>query len=132
MSIELNHTIVSAYDKKKSATFLAEVMGLPAPEPFLGYFLVVRTSNGVSLDFIDSTEKIEPQHYAFLVSENEFDQIFGRIVDRGLTYWADPARKKPGEINSHDGGRGVYFEDPAGHFLEIITRPYGGLSPART
>jgi len=125
MSIELNHTIVNVYDKHKSATFMAEILGLPAPEPF-GHFLVLRTNNGVSLDFINSTEKIEPQHYAFLVSESEFDQIFGRMKGRGLTYWADPAKKKPGETNTHDGGRGVYFEDPSGHFLEIITRPYGG------
>lgn len=126
MSVELNHTIVNVSNKEESAKFFAEVLGLPPAEPFLGYFLVLRTSNGVSLDFIDSSEKIEPQHYAFLVSETEFDQIFGRITERGLTYWADPARKKPGEINQHDGGRGVYFEDPSGHFLEIITRPYGG------
>ena len=125
MSIEFNHTIVHAYDKRQSATFLAEVLGLPAPKPF-SFFLVVRTNNGVSLDFIETTEKIEPQHYAFLVSENEFDQIFDRIVGRGLVYWADPARKIANKINTHDGGRGLYFEDPSGNFLEIITRPYGG------
>ncbi|MEO7164106.1 MAG: VOC family protein, partial [Bdellovibrionia bacterium] len=77
MSVELNHTIVNVKNKEESAKFFAEILGLPPAEPFLGYFLVLRTSNGVSLDFIDSTEKIEPQHYAFLVSEGEFDQIFG-------------------------------------------------------
>jgi catechol 2,3-dioxygenase-like lactoylglutathione lyase family enzyme len=125
MSVELNHTIVNAKSKEASSKFFAEILGLPPPEPALGHFLVLRTSNGVSLDFIDSTEEIEPQHYAFLVTEPEFDQIFGRIQARGLTYWADPAQKMPGEINRHDGGRGVYFEDPSGHFLEVITRPYG-------
>lgn len=124
MSVELNHTIVNVYDKQKSAQFFSEILGLPAPEPF-GYFLVVRAANGVSLDFIDSDVKVDPQHYAFLVSDIEFDQIFERIQARGLSYWADPARRQSGEINHHFGGRGVYFEDPAGHFLEIITKPYG-------
>jgi hypothetical protein len=126
MSIELNHIIVHAYDNKASANFLSEILGLAKPVPF-GYFMVVRTSNGVSLDFITTSDKIVPHHYAFLVSEKEFDEIFGRIKARGLNYWADPGRKRPGEINTHDGGRGVYFPDPSGHYLEIITRPYGGL-----
>ena len=126
MAVELNHTIVNVRDKRESAEFVAEILGLSKPEPFLGYFLVLRTSNGVSLDFIDSDEKIYPQHYAFLVGETEFDEIFGRIKSRGLTYWADPGRKQPGQINHHDGGRGCYFCEPSGHFLEIITRPYGG------
>lgn len=126
MAVELNHTIVNVKNKEESAKFFSEILGLPLPEPFLNYFLVLRTSNGVSLDFIDSSEDIEPQHYAFLVSETEFDQILGRIKHRNLPYWADPAKRKLGEINHHDSGRGAYFEDPSGHFLEIITRPYGG------
>lgn len=127
MSVELNHTIVNVKSKEESAAFFSEILGLPPAVPFLSYFLVLRTSNGVSLDFINSDEKIEPQHYAFLVSEIEFDQIFGRIKARGLIHWADARKSKPNEINDHDGGRGVYFEDPSGHFLEIITRPYGGV-----
>jgi catechol 2,3-dioxygenase-like lactoylglutathione lyase family enzyme len=126
MPVELNHTIVHAYDKQKAATFTAEILGLPPPEPLFNHFLVVRTANGVSLDFIETTEKIVPQHYAFLVSDDEFDQIFGRIHARGLTYWADPMQKNPGVVNTHFGGRGVYFEDPSGNLLEIITRPYAG------
>jgi len=125
MSIEFNHTIVHARDKVESANFMAEILGLPSPEPF-SIFLVVRTNNNVSLDFVSTTSKLPAQHYAFLVSETEFDQIFDRIKTRGLTYWADPMKKKPGEINTNDGGRGVYFNDPSGIFLEIITRPYGG------
>lgn len=124
MSVELNHTIVHALDREASAQFMSEVFGLPRPEPF-GPFLVVRTANGVSLDYVASTSPVSVQHYAFLVSEDEFDAIFGRVKARGLDYWADPARSRPGEINTHDGGRGVYFPDPSGHFLEIITRPYG-------
>jgi extradiol dioxygenase family protein len=87
---------------------------------------VVQLGNGVSLDYRDDAEGVQPQHYAFLVTETEFDSIFGRIRERGLPYWADPFKRRPGEHNTNDGGRGVYWEDPNGHFLEIITRPYGG------
>jgi catechol 2,3-dioxygenase-like lactoylglutathione lyase family enzyme len=124
MAIELNHTIVWATDPERSAGFLADIMGLPAPTRF-GPFKVVETANQVSLDFLDAEDEIKPQHYAFLISETEFDQIFDRIVERDLPYWADPGRSQPGEINHNDGGRGVYFLDPDGHILEIITRPYG-------
>jgi extradiol dioxygenase family protein len=125
MPVQLNHTIVHAKDKVASAAFLAEILGLPAPRSF-GPFMVVDTANGVSLDFIAAEDhEIIIEHYAFLVSEGEFDQIFERIKARGLDYWADPAGKRKGEISRHDGGRGVYWRDPNGHYLEIITRPYG-------
>jgi catechol 2,3-dioxygenase-like lactoylglutathione lyase family enzyme len=124
MPIKLNHTIVHARDKRESATFYSEVLGLPAAKPF-GPFLEVETDNEVLLAIIETDEDIVPQHYAFLISEPEFDQIFGRIQARGLTYWADPGRTREDKINHHDGGRGVYFEDPSGNLLEIITRPYG-------
>jgi catechol 2,3-dioxygenase-like lactoylglutathione lyase family enzyme len=124
MSVELNHTIVHARDREASARFMSEVFGLPEPEPF-GPFLVVRAANGVSLDYMASPGPISPQHYAFLVSDDEFDTIFGEVKARGLDHWADPARRQPGEINHWNGGRGVYFCDPSGHFLEILTRPYG-------
>jgi catechol 2,3-dioxygenase-like lactoylglutathione lyase family enzyme len=126
MSVQLNHTIVAAKDKRESAAFLTELFGLPDPQSF-GHFLVVSVANGVSLDYADvgGGEEIRPQHYAFLVSEGEFDAIYGKIRDRGIEHWADPRGSRPGEINHNDGGRGVYFQDPAGHYLEIITRPYG-------
>jgi catechol 2,3-dioxygenase-like lactoylglutathione lyase family enzyme len=124
MAVQLNHTIVHATDKRRSAEFLADVLGLPAPAPF-GPFLVVQTTNGVSLDFVEGAP-VTPQHYAFLVGEEDFDQIFGRIKERGLDYWADPHHERKGEINHNDGGRGVYWADPDGHNLEIITVPYGG------
>lgn len=124
MSVELNHTIVAARDRRASAEFLADVLGLEAPAPF-GPFMVVELANGVSLDFAAADGEITPQHYAFLVSEADFDEIFGRIQARALPYWADPHGRRPGEINHNDGGRGVYFPDPNGHILEIITRPYG-------
>ena len=124
MTVQLDHTIVSARDSKASATFLAVILGLPPPTRF-GPFQVVKLDDGVSLDFIDTDEAFIVEHYAFLISEAEFDEIFGRIRARDLSYWADPGRSRPGKINHRDGGRGVYFEDPDGHLLEILTRPYG-------
>jgi len=124
MSVRLNHTIVWCRDKHASAQFLVDILGLSQPKIF-GPFLVVELGNDVSLDFHEQEGKIAKQHYAFLLSEKEFDDVFGRIRERRLDYWADPARRRAGEINHNDGGRGVYFDDPDGHFLEIITRPYG-------
>jgi catechol 2,3-dioxygenase-like lactoylglutathione lyase family enzyme len=124
MPVQLNHTIVHSSDSARSATFLTEVLGLEPPGRF-GRFRIVEVDNGVSLDYADTREAVVPQHYAFLVTEEEFDQIFERIRDRDLPYWADPGRARPGEINRRDGGRGVYFPDPDGHSLEILTRPYG-------
>lgn len=125
MTVQLNHTIVQSRDKREAATFFAEILGLPEPQTY-GPFFVVQTGNDVSLDFFDVEGEVHPQHYAFLVSEEEFDQVLGRITDRGLTYWADPFRREPGRVNHDDGGRGLYWNDPNGHILEIITRPYGG------
>jgi catechol 2,3-dioxygenase-like lactoylglutathione lyase family enzyme len=124
MPVQLNHTIVGARDKRASAAFLADVLGLETPTTY-GPFAVVELANGVSLDFLDD-EQVHPRHYAFLVTEDEFDAIFGRIQARGLPFWADPFQQHPGQINTNDGGRGVYWHDPDGHVLEIITRPYGG------
>jgi catechol 2,3-dioxygenase-like lactoylglutathione lyase family enzyme len=124
MPITLNHTIVHARDQRASADFYSEVFGLADAEPF-GPFLDIQTANDVTLAILGTDEAFEPQHYAFLVSDEEFDQIFGRVKARGLDFWADPACRRQGEINTHFGGRGVYFRDPAGHLLEIITRPYG-------
>ncbi len=124
MAVELNHTIVHAGDAEASARFLSEILGLAPPRRF-GPFTVVDVANRVSLDFLSTAEDFIVEHYAFLVSEAEFDQIFGRIQARGLDYWADPRLARKGEINRNDGGRGCYFKDPSGHMLEIITRPYG-------
>ena len=128
MSIKLNHTIVNVRDKRASAKFLTELFGLPPAKPFI-HFLCVQVGD-TTLDFCDADYEVEKQHYAFLVSEQEFDAIFGRIKERGLDYWADPGRRVPGEINTNDGGRGVYWAEPSGHFYEIITVPYGGWPDA--
>ena len=127
MSVQLNHTIVNAHDKQETARHLVEILGLPEPEAY-GPFLEVKVANDVSLDVADTEGKPRSQHYAFLVSEEEFDAIHGRIEERGLPYWADPFHRLPGEINHEDGGRGLYWDDPNGHVLEILTVPYGGWS----
>ena len=128
MTVKLNHTIVHSRDPRAAADFFSGLFGLPAPVPF-GPFLVVELDNDVSLDFhsLDEHEMqvIASQHYAFLVNDDEWDAILARVVARGLDYWADPGKGQAGQVNDHDGGKGVYFEDPDGHFLEIITRPYG-------
>ena len=125
MPVQLNHTIVHARDKRRSAQFLVRLLGLAEPTAY-GPFLVVRVANDVSLDFVDDSGTIHSQHYAFLVTEEEFDQILERIKAQVLTYWADPFHRQPGRINTNDNGRGLYWSDPDGHNLEIITRPYGG------
>jgi catechol 2,3-dioxygenase-like lactoylglutathione lyase family enzyme len=121
MAVQLNHTIVPAPDKEAAATFLAEILGLDPPKPF-GPFLCLETANGVSLDYDDRAAP-EQHHYAFLVTEEEFDVIFARVTARGLTYWADPGHHRENRLNGN--GRGFYFEDPAGHNMEVLTRPYG-------
>ena len=128
MAIQLNHTIVPARDAKASAIFLTEILGLPQAPSRFGPFWTVTLDNGVTLDYIDSAEAMPIEHYAFLVSESEFDTIFERIRARKLEYWADPMHSRPSEINRNDGGRGVYWNDPNGHYLEILTRPYGSGS----
>jgi catechol 2,3-dioxygenase-like lactoylglutathione lyase family enzyme len=134
--IRFNHTIVIAEDKEASASFFAGIFGLPGPDHW-GPFAIVRLDDGVSIDFADyggdeqgpaEHEPIVPQHYAFLVTEDDFDGIFERIRAAGIEFWPEPTRENQGTINHHDGGRGVYFCDPAGHFLEAITRPYGSGS----
>ncbi|PSR20194.1 MAG: bleomycin resistance protein [Sulfobacillus acidophilus] len=123
MAVQLNHTIVASHDKEMSAQFLAQILGLGDPKPF-AHFMTVELSNGVSLDFDDARE-IKPQHYAFLVSDEEFDPILARVKEQSITYYADPGHRLAGQINTRDNGRGFYFHDPNGHNLEILTRPYG-------
>lgn len=128
MAVELNHTIVHARDAEASARFLSEILGLAPPRHF-GPFIVVDVANGVSLDFLSAdADEIIVEHYAFLISEAEFDQIFARLAERGVDHFADPRLARKGEINRNDGGRGCYFKGPEGHVLEIITRPYGSGS----
>lgn len=120
----LNHHIVSATDSEASARYYSEVLRLPPAVKF-GEFAVLKVSTDTTLDFIDADGDFDRQHYAFLVTETEFDEIFARIKERGQPYWSDPMHHDPNQINAWDDGRGVYFDDPDGHRLEIITRPYG-------
>lgn len=125
MPVELNHIVVPVADKDASARFIAHILGLPVGAHW-GPFTPVRVSNGVTLDYVNADDFLS-HHCAFLVSEVEFDEIFARIEDAGLTYYADPDLDRRGEINHHYGGRGVYFLDPDGHLMEVITQPYGDV-----
>lgn len=102
---------------------MADVLGV-APATTLGHFTVLAFGE-TSLDFLPAEGEVTSRHFAFLVSETEFDEIFERLKDRKVTFWADPFRSEPGRFNRWDDGRGVYFDSPEGHLLEIITRPYG-------
>ncbi|MGH3697512.1 MAG: VOC family protein [Pseudonocardiaceae bacterium] len=128
MPIRFNHTIVAATDKQRSAAFLTEILGLPDATP-AGFFLAVELEDGVTLDYAEPGVPFPSQHIAFLVSEEDFDGILRRIQERGVPHWADPRMSLPGQINTNDGGRGVYFDDPDGHHFEAITRPYGSGEP---
>jgi catechol 2,3-dioxygenase-like lactoylglutathione lyase family enzyme len=123
MKVELNHTIVAATDKQASAEFVAGILGIPVGDPW-GPFRPVPVSNGVVLEYLDSAD-VHPQHYAFLIDDDDFDAVFGRIRAAHIPYFADPFLHQPGAINHKYGGRGVYFHDPDGHILEVLTQPYG-------
>lgn len=120
MAILLDHTIVPAHDKRDAAEFFANLFGLHVGAP-LGPFAPVRVNDALTLDFADAAS-FEPHHYAFHVSDGEFDAIFTRVCDAGLTYSADPFERDVGHINHRHGGRGFYFRDPNGHILEVLTR----------
>ena len=120
MAVELNHTIVAATDKRRSAEFLCRVLGLPPPVP-AAHFMVVELANGVSLDY-DDARRVESQHYAFLVTDDDFGPILERVEAEGVAHFADPGHHQPG-VSSRGGGRGFYFPDPDGHNLEVMTRP---------
>ncbi|MBF6601586.1 MAG: VOC family protein [Sphingorhabdus sp.] len=122
MAVKLNHTIIWSNDKARSAQFMTHILGRPAAKT-AGHFLVVELDNGISLDFMEKEGEVARQHYAFQIDEDDFDAVFARIKEAGIDYWADPARSQPGEINHRNGGRGVYFPDPDGHLLEVLTQP---------
>jgi catechol 2,3-dioxygenase-like lactoylglutathione lyase family enzyme len=125
MSITFNHTIIAARDRHESAAFFTNLFGLPAATLW-GPFAIVTLAHGVFVQFAEpGVADIQMQHYAFLVDDNTFDAIYGRLVAGGIAHWADPQGASPNQINTNHGGRGVYFRDPAGHGLEVLTRPYG-------
>jgi catechol 2,3-dioxygenase-like lactoylglutathione lyase family enzyme len=120
MSIVLNHTIVPAHDKVASAKFFAQIFGLEVG-PSMGHFAPVRINETLTLDF-DERQRFDWHHYAFHVTEIEFDEIFGRVRAAGIPYGSGPMSQEDGQINHRLGGRGVYFKDPNGHVLELLTR----------
>ncbi len=127
MGVEFNHTLVHARDIWAAAGEVGRILGLAEPSAY-GPFAVLPFDNGATLDFMEDAGEIKAQHYAFLVGEDDFDAIWGRLRAEERQWWADPHRRQPGEINRADGGRGLYWEGPDGHWLEIITRPYGSGS----
>lgn len=127
MPVTLNHIIVHAADPVATANFYADILNLP-PARRLGHFTVLQVGE-TSLDMLQTDQAIASGHFAFLVSEAEFTDVMARIENRSLPYWADPFHTLPDAINRWDDGRGVYFDDPNGHILEVITRPYGSGGP---
>ena len=121
MGIVLNHTIVPARDKEASAKFFARLFGLSYDGP-TGHFAPVRVNDTLTLDF-DNRDQFEWHHYAFHVSDGDFDEIFGRIQAEGIPYGSGPRALEDMQTNSRRGGRGVYFRDSDGHILELLTRP---------
>jgi catechol 2,3-dioxygenase-like lactoylglutathione lyase family enzyme len=119
MTVQLNHTIVPARDKHASAGFIADILGLTVGEE-TPPFVPVRLSNGVTLDYQTRTDVV-PQHYAFLLDDESWDAAYERLLDRGVQTWGDPDHRDPGGVNTRWGGRGVYFPDPDGHNMEIMT-----------
>ncbi|MFC4374714.1 VOC family protein [Nocardia halotolerans] len=128
MTVQFDHTIVGCHDNRETAEFWADILGLETGKQW-GPFIPIPLEHGVTFDFArvpPHISEIQPQHYAFLVSEAEFDAAYAKIRRYRLDHWADPQQHGVNEINHNDGGRGVYFLDPNGHFLEMITVPYGG------
>ncbi|WP_432250072.1 VOC family protein [Streptomyces sanyensis] len=124
MTATFNHTIIAARDRHESARFLKELLEL-TEAPSWGPFADLLLSGGVLLQFAEPpVEEIQMQHYAFLVDDELFDRAYARLCEQGVEHWADPQMRRPGETNEGHGGRGVYFKDPAGHAMELITRPY--------
>ncbi len=125
MTIAFNHAIIAARDRHAAASFFTELFGLPEPTLW-GPFAIVTLDHGAFIQFAEpDIADIQMQHYAFLVDDSSFDAIYERMLAGGIEHWADPQQTLPGQINTNHGGRGVYFRDPTGHGMEIITRPYG-------
>jgi catechol 2,3-dioxygenase-like lactoylglutathione lyase family enzyme len=122
MTITLNHTIVPARDKQAAARFFADIFGLAVGKPG-GHFAPVRVNDTLTLDFADAEEPIRSEHYAFHVSDPEFDAILQRVKAAGLTIGSTPWSLDDGKLNDWNGGRGFYFRDPDGHILELMTVP---------
>ena len=122
MAIILNHTIVPARDKVVSARFFSKIFGLSFDENAVEYFAPVQVNETLTLDFHDDVDRFDIHHYAFHVSDAEFDAIFKRVQEAGIPFGSGPQSLEDKKLNSWNGGRGVYFRDPNGHILELLTR----------
>ena len=123
MTARFNHTIIAARRRDESAAFYRRLLEAD-DAPSWGPFANLRLDGGVLLQFAEPPVDFPPQHYAFLVDDAHFDRAMAWIRSQEAAHWADPQRRRPGETNTEHGGRGVYLLDPAGHYLELITRPY--------
>jgi len=123
MSIEINHLIVPAKDRRASARFLGDILGVEPGPVVIGHFEPLQVG-GVTLDFADA-DTVQSMHIAFVVDDATFDAACRKFEERGTATFADPMRSLPGEINRRSGGRGIYFDDPDGHFFELMTRVPG-------
>ena len=123
MTARFNHTIIASRNREESATFFRDIFEF-AEAPSWGVFTNLQCADGVLLQFAEPPVEIQIQHYAFLVDDDHFDRAYAQLCERGIEHWADPQRQLPGRTNTEHGGRGVYFLDPAGHGIEMITRPY--------
>ena len=120
MAIRLDHTIVPARDKAAAAQFFADIFGLTV-KPGQGRFAQVQISESLTFDFAEDREVTESHHYAFHISDQEFDAILSRVEARGVLYGSGPFDHQNGEINTRRSGRGFYFQEPNGHLLEVMT-----------
>lgn len=123
MTATFNHAIIAARDRNESARFFRDLLELPEA-PSWGPFTNIQLDDGVLLQFAEPGVEIQMNHYAFLVDDDLFNRAYQRLKDTGIEHWADPQMRRPGQVNTEHGGRGVYFKDPAGHAIELITRPY--------
>jgi catechol 2,3-dioxygenase-like lactoylglutathione lyase family enzyme len=123
MTATFNHAIIAARDRNESARFFRDLLELPEA-PSWGPFTNIQLDDGVLLQFAEPGVEIQMNHYAFLVDDDLFSRAYQRLKDTGIEHWADPQMRRPGQVNTEHGGRGVYFKDPAGHAIELITRPY--------
>ena len=123
MTVTFNHTIIASKDRHESAQFYRDLLELPEA-PSWGPFINIQLTDGVLIQFAEPPVEIQMQHYAFLIDDELFDRAYQRLCDGDIEHWADPQMRRSGETNTEHGGRGVYFKDPAGHAIELITRPY--------
>ena len=123
MAVQFNHTIVASKNREESARFYRDLFELP-PAQSWGLFTNIQLTDGVLIQFAEPPVEIQMQHYAFLLDDALFDRAYARLREAGIEHWADPQMRRPNETNTEHGGRGVYFKDPVGHAIELITRPY--------